>query len=151
MNRRDLIALFAGAPVSLVNVSSMAQAAAELPVEQLFKKQSFRGAVLSPNQQFMAALAPANGRTNAMIYSIETRKALRLTNLSGSDVNSIFWANDKRVIFTTGDQQGVEFRGDGGLFAVDVDGTNPMTLVKPFLTGSSVSQVPRVTDRKSVV
>jgi len=157
MNRRDLMAMFAGAPFAAVGFPAVAQTKGELPVEILFKKPALGaasrsldglgtgGAVLSPDGRHLAALATANGRINLLVYNFEKRAATRLTNLSSSDIATLVWANNKRVIFSTGDQQGVEFRGDGGLFGVDIDGSNPVTLVKPFFTGSSVSAVPRVT------
>jgi dipeptidyl aminopeptidase/acylaminoacyl peptidase len=146
MNRRDLMALFVGAPFAVTGLDAAAQAGAELPIQAFFRKPSFLGAVLSPDRKLMAALSPVNERFNLVIYDIEKRTATRLTNLSGSDVNTVAWANDRRVIFTTGDQQGKEFRGDGGLFAINIDGSDPATLVKPFVTGSSVSRVPRITN-----
>jgi dipeptidyl aminopeptidase/acylaminoacyl peptidase len=101
--------------------------------------------VLSPDCRHLAALSPYNGRINLTIYDVKKRSAVRLTNLTGSNVNSVSWANNKRVIFTTGNQQGRGFRGDGGLFAIDIDGNLPVTLVKPFVTGTSMSRVPRIT------
>jgi dipeptidyl aminopeptidase/acylaminoacyl peptidase len=146
MKRRDYLALIAAAPLSplLARAQGLATAA-ELPVEQLFRKPAYRGAVLSPDQRQMAVLAPANGRTNLAVIDVEKRSAIRLTSLSGSDITRVVWANNRRVIFSTGDEQGVEFRGDGGLFAIDIDGSNPTTLVKPFATGTSISFVPRQT------
>ena len=106
MDRRDVMALFVGVPFGVTCLNAVAQANAELPVETLFKKPSFVGAVLSPDRKQMAALLPADGRYSLAVYDLEKRSAASLTNLSGSDVNSVSWANDRRVIFTTGDHQG---------------------------------------------
>jgi dipeptidyl aminopeptidase/acylaminoacyl peptidase len=145
MNRRDFVTLLSGVPVAAAFEIASAQTTAEMSVEDFFRKPAFGGASLSPDQLNLAAIVPANGRFNLVIYNLEARKALRITDLSSVDVASVQWANNQRVIFTTGDQQGKEFRGDGGLFAADVDGKNATVLVKPFLTGSSVSYVPRIT------
>ena len=116
----------------------------ELPIENFFAKPSYGSLVMSPSQRYMAAVAPANNRFQLVVIDTEQRSGTRVTNLQRSDVASVLWANDNQLLFTTGDQQGFDFRSDGGLFIVDRDGKNGRTLVEPlFNTGSYVPRVTR--------
>ncbi len=130
---------------ALAQVAPATPQATEIPVEVLFKKAAFRRIVLSPDGKFLAALAPVNGRQNLAIVDLEKRAGTMLTNFSTGDVNTVFWASNNRLIYTTGDQQGLEFRGDGGLFAIDRNGDNPRTLVKPVREDSALKYVFRET------
>ena len=105
-----------------------AQPVAQIPVEVLFKSEGTKQLVLSPDQKFMAAITPRNGRQNLAVIDVEKRTGTLLTNFEESDVRSVRWVNNNRLIYTTGDQQGLEFRGDGGLFAINRDATLPRTL-----------------------
>ena len=131
--------------VGLSAIAADPSTRSEIPVNVLFKKASYGGAVLSPSMRFLAALAPVNGRRNVVIVDLEKRSAFVLTSYEVRDVESLFWANEDRLLYTTGDQQGLEFRGDGGLFAVNRDGKNPKTLVEPLVNSSSFRFVYRVT------
>ena len=114
--------------------TTLAQGAAPapIPVETLFAKSSYRQLILSPDGKLMAALAPADGRQNILVIDLDKRTGTRVTGLKEADVTSVFWANDHRLIFTTGDLRGLEYRSDGGLFAIDVDGGYERKLVAPF-------------------
>ncbi len=140
-----LFAFVIGPTAALAQTVPAISPVAEIPVETLFKRAAFRRIVLSPDQKFMAALAPANGRQNLVVIDLEKHSGNVLTSFSTGDVNTIFWASNERLIFTTGDQQGLEFRGDGGLFAINRDGSNARTLVKPALEDSAVKFVLRLT------
>ncbi|MBI3368818.1 MAG: S9 family peptidase [Burkholderiales bacterium] len=83
---------------------------------------------------------PLNGRYNLVVVDLAEKKPLVLTRFEKGDVLSMFWANDERLLYTTGDQQGLELYGDGGLFAVNRDGANPRTLVEPVVGWSSVAK-----------
>ncbi|MEP7300636.1 MAG: S9 family peptidase [Caldimonas sp.] len=122
-----------------------AQAVDQIPVESLFKKAAYGGAVLSPNERYLAAITTVNARRNVVIIDLEKRAASVLTSYDARDVERVFWANDERLLYTTGDLQGVEFRGDGGLFSVNRDGKNPKILVEPLNSNSAARFVYRVT------
>ena len=128
-----------------VSFAQQPTAASEIPVQTLFRKPAYSGLVLSPNQRYLAALAPINGRRNVVVVDLQSRSASMLTSYEVRDVNTIFWANDDRLLYTTGDQQGLEFRGDGGLFAVDRDGKNPKVLVEPLVSANGVRFIYRTT------
>ena len=117
--------------------------AAEIPVEVLFKKAQNRSIVQSPDQRFLAAITNYKGRQNVVVVDLEKRASTLVTTFADVDVSRVVWANNERLLVTTGDSQGVEFRSDGGLFAVDRDGARPRTLVEPFL--SKLSFVLRLT------
>ena len=106
-----------------------------IPIETMFKTPAYRGLTLSPNGKYMAATVQFNDRQNLVVLDIEKKSAYALTAFKEADVRSFRWANDDRIVFTTGDEQGKEFRGDGGLFGVDRDGKNLRTLVEPFFGG----------------
>jgi dipeptidyl aminopeptidase/acylaminoacyl peptidase len=121
---------------------------AQPALEDFFSKPAYGSLVLSPGQRHLAALVPAGGRRNLAVVDLDTRAAALVTAFTGSDVNTVFWARDDRLLFTTGDQQGLEFRGDGGLFAVDRDGSNARVLVEPLAArGAYVARLTQVLAR----
>ena len=138
VSNRGLAAVVLGAWLSLGTAwAQPATAVAQIPVETLFKKTAHRNIILSPDQKFMAAVAPANGRQNLLVIDLEKRSGVLLTSFSNVDVRRVSWANNQRLVYSTGDQQGLEFRTDGGLFGIDRDGKNPRMLVEPFSGGTS--------------
>ncbi len=146
MFKQFLVALvFCAALPSGVN----AQAAVETPplisVETMFKPPAYLRLALSPNGKYMAALVRFNDRQNLTVLDIEKRVAYALTAFKETDVDTIRWATDDRILYTTGDLQGKEFRGDGGLFAIDRDGKNESMLVEPFVVNNKIKLVLRVT------
>lgn len=103
-----------------------------IPVETMFKRAAYDLLTLSPNGKYMAATVPLNDRSNLVVLDMEKKSATVLTNFKESDVFRIFWANDDRIIYATGDMQGKDFRTVGGLYAIDRDGKSPVTLVEPL-------------------
>jgi dipeptidyl aminopeptidase/acylaminoacyl peptidase len=106
----------------------------EIPVETLFRKSEFRSLTLSPNGKLLAAIAPLKGRYNLAVIDIGQKKIMRITAFDSTDVSRYLWVSDERLVFTTGDQQGFEFRADGGVFAINIDGSDARTLNPPILT-----------------
>ncbi|MAR96136.1 MAG: hypothetical protein CMG17_00655 [Candidatus Marinimicrobia bacterium] len=73
--------------------------------------------------------------------------SVRVTQLRSQNVSGFFWANNERIIFTTGGDQlnGITGAIDSiGLYAVNKDGTKPKQLVKPedALTSKIISTIP---------
>lgn len=117
-------------------------------LEDFFSKPAYGSLVLSPGQRHLAAVVPSRGRRNLAIVDVDSRAASLVTAFTSLDVNTVFWASDERLLFTTGDQQGLEFRGDGGLFAVDRDGGNARALVEPWVArGAFVARLTQVLAR----
>ena len=110
-------------------------AAQEIPVETLFKRSEFRTVTLSPNGKLLAAIAPFKGRNNLAVIDLEKKQLMRVTAFQDSDVNNYFWANNERLVFVTGDEQGFEFRGNGGVFAVNIDGSQDRELNPTLRSG----------------
>lgn len=152
LNRREILAT--ASILGLVPVAASAQQNASLigpagvpliPVETLFRKPAYRNVVLSPSGRLFAATIPLLGRYNLVVIDLADKKPAVLTRFEKADVNSVFWAAEDRLLYTTGDQQGLEFRGDGGLFAVNTDGSNSRTLVEPFMLENVAKFVFRMT------
>ncbi len=102
--------------------------AAQLPLEDFFKKSQFTGFQLSPNGKELAALAPLNGRMNVVIIDLATRKPRAVTGVTEQDVSGFLWATNERILFFM-DKDGSE---SFGIFAVNTDGTMLRTLVEPL-------------------
>lgn len=113
----------------------LAAHAQEIPVETFFKKAEYGSIQLSPNGKLLGAVVPVKGRFNLAIMDMDKRSLTRLTGLDETDVAGYFWIGNERLVFSTADQQGFESRGDGGLYAINVDGSNPRELSKPFRSG----------------
>ena len=114
--------------------------AEEIPVETLFRKPEFGNVVLSPSTRLLAAIAPYKGRNNIVVLDLDKKSLKRVTAAADTDVSRYFWLGNERLVFVTGDQQGFEFRGDGGVYAVDVDGSNARELNKPSRAKSGEGQ-----------
>jgi dienelactone hydrolase len=96
-----------------------------ISIAELFRRPQYAEMKVSPDGRRIAALAPVGGRQNLVIIQVSPRSAKALSGLATRDIVDFWWINDKRILFRTG-SLGVrdsEARG-GGLFAVDVDGSN---------------------------
>jgi dipeptidyl aminopeptidase/acylaminoacyl peptidase len=140
-----MLAAGAGLLIGGLPAGSRAQPRVELPVEDFFRKRTYSGLLFSPGQRYIAAIAPSGGRRQLAVIDYEKKGAARLTSFTAVDVNRVYWASDTRLLFTTGDEQGLDFRSDGGLFAIDVDGKNSRTLVEPLVSTTQIRFVPRFT------
>ncbi|MGZ5036791.1 MAG: alpha/beta hydrolase family protein [Usitatibacter sp.] len=95
----------------------------KLSIETLFKPAQYASMRLSPKGDYLAALAPVEGKQNIVVIDLASRKAYALTNLTTRDVIRADWINDKRLMFQTGTigEQVFDARG-GGILAIDRDG-----------------------------
>ncbi len=149
MKRRELLA--AAPALSLLSSTVEAQSQTGpagvplIPVKTMFRRANYRNIALSPSGKFMAATVALNGRQNLVLVDLAGNQPTVLTRFALGDVNTVFWANDERLLYTTGDQQGLEFYGDGGLFAIDRDGRNQRVMVEPFMSDNAVKLVYRMT------
>src|SRR5688572_2184378 len=103
--------------------------------EPFFKHADLDDAELSPSGKLLAALSPVNGRKALVAMDLATRKPWVVTTVDGSDICSLTWVNDKRLVFSVCDFQSAlgEQRG-GGLFAIDVDGSD-FRILAPTIKG----------------
>jgi dipeptidyl aminopeptidase/acylaminoacyl peptidase len=101
-------------------------AAERIPVETFFRKPEFAALSLSPSGNYLAALAPVQGRLNLHIIDVATMTPSRITAIK-DDINSYVWKSDDRLLFTMDDDGNESF----GLFGINRDGTGLRTLVTP--------------------
>ena len=110
---------------ALIGVSLTAKAQV-IPVEDFFRHSKFSGATLSPNGQFLAAIAPVNGRQNLVVVDLKGKSSVAVTAFAKADVINPRWVNNKRLVYSTADfQAGLGEQRGGGLYAIDRDGQAP--------------------------
>ena len=127
-----LVALTAASSVFILSgVTTFAQtaaaASAKVPaVEDFFRHSKFASATLSPSGQFLAALAPVNGRLNLVVVDLKGKSSVAVTAFKESDVSNIRWVNNKRLVYSTIDlKAGLGEQRGGGFYAIDRDGQAP--------------------------
>jgi dipeptidyl aminopeptidase/acylaminoacyl peptidase len=115
----------AGTAALLAALASQLLAAQAIPVERFMQLPAFARPSLSPDAKSVAVLARSRGRLNLILYELDSKKAVALTNFDDQDVISAHWVNDRRIVFSVGDYfDPSNFSGarSGGLYAVDRDG-----------------------------
>lgn len=126
---------------------SFSVAADQVPLEDFFKKAQFAGFQISPDGNYVAALAPINSRRNVVVFDLATRNMKPVTGVKDRDVNGFMWANNDRILFFM-DKDGNEATG---IYAVNKDGSKPRTLVEPveneLRRGARVIKITRILDR----
>jgi dipeptidyl aminopeptidase/acylaminoacyl peptidase len=118
--------------VSASHAQATVATATRPPVEAFFEHPSFRGAALSPNGRYLAALSGAKDKRDFLVViDLETMKPTVVAAYNDSDVDRFRWVNNDRLVYQVGDNtvgQG-DTRYYPGLFAVDKDGGRAMQLV----------------------
>lgn len=122
---------------SALVLSPIVTSAQEIPVETLFKRGEFRALILSPDGKKVAAISPYKGKFNLAVVDLEKNQLKRVTGFDFTDVNSYFWVGNERLVFSTGDQQGFDFRGNGAVYAINVDGSESRELNPPISAQAS--------------
>jgi dipeptidyl aminopeptidase/acylaminoacyl peptidase len=124
-------------------VAATATAPVLLPTESFFQNPTFFNAALSPDGRHVGMLVGTPGKKTVLaVMDIEHRKPWVVGQFE-SDVGGFRWVNDKRVVFYMRDQDiapGETMTG-AGLFAVNLDGSEPRELVTrktPFGRGPQV-------------
>ena len=126
-------------------------AQARLSIEDLWRPPQYLNPTLSHNGRYFAARFPLNGRLNLAVVDLETMKPTVLTNYKDSDVVSVDWVGNERLVFTLGkfNAPSGPFREEGGgLFMVSRDGKESRQLSPTFQemlrgTDDKLSLVPR--------
>jgi dipeptidyl aminopeptidase/acylaminoacyl peptidase len=116
---------FARLAAALLLAVAAGALAEPLSVERLFQKARFAAMTISPDGKTIAALAPVGPHQNLVLLDAATKKPTPLTNFSDRDIVSVSWVNSRRLMVRTGSigVRDFDFRG-GGLFAIDIDGSD---------------------------
>lgn len=97
----------------------------ELPVESFFKNYQYNEVKLSPDGNWLAALAPTKKRVGLVVVDLQKRAAQCVYADRTADVHWFEWANTNRLLFSFS-KEGYLI---GGLMAVNRDGSRLRTLV----------------------
>lgn len=116
---------------SLISFGNLAIAYSEeiplIPLRDFFRNPEKAGYSLSPDGEYFAFLAPWENRLNIFIQKFSETEAKRITSVTDRDLVGYFWASNERIVYAR-DQAGEE---NFHLFAVNIDGSNPVDLT-PF-------------------
>ena len=120
--------------ISLFRIFALCQAltfcvplgqAEKLPIETFFKAPEFRRMRLSPDGKWLAAIAPQEGKNNLVTIRLSDRKTFGCTRETENEVTSFMWVSNTRLIFEMKNKNNFP---NGGLYAVNRDGTKPKVL-----------------------
>ena len=103
----------------------------KIPIETFFKPSQYGAMQISPDGKRIAALAPVNGRQNLVMLDLDAKKAVPLTALDNKDIVTLQWLNADRLLVGTGTiGTRVDDSRGGGLYAVNVDGSNVRQVIE---------------------
>ncbi|MDL1860903.1 S9 family peptidase [Betaproteobacteria bacterium PRO7] len=109
---------------------AQAKPPATTSVDDFFRHDRYAGLALSPDGQFIAALAPVNGRRNVAVLDLKAGSVAVITSLRERDVRTVRWINNERLVFDLIDlQSGLGEQRPSGLFAINRDGKEARELV----------------------
>jgi dipeptidyl aminopeptidase/acylaminoacyl peptidase len=110
-----------------------AQSEAPPPPADLFRLPQVTDAELSPGGRYVAMLQRgASQRSQLSIIDLTTpEKVETLAPMDDVDVHSVHWVTDDRLVFDIIDWTGRRSTANGGLFAVDRDGSHFLPLIAP--------------------
>jgi dipeptidyl aminopeptidase/acylaminoacyl peptidase len=110
----------------------VAYADKSIPVADFFKKAQYGGRpILSPDGKSIAVLTPRNGHFVLAVIQLDTRTPRVVASDPDWDITGVQWVNNQRLVFslTKGSEVVAEDEDGGGLFAVNVDGSEFRKLV----------------------
>jgi acetyl esterase/lipase len=124
---RRLIEIVRTTAVAAVACAAAADGRAQPPpAEDFFREPMVANAKLSPDGAHLAvtALGP-NGRVALMVADLSQPLQLRgLAAFDRADVRNFSWVNNGRLVYDMQDLQSARQLGNGGLFAIDLDGSH---------------------------
>ena len=118
--------------VASSTLSASAIADSSIPVADFFKKSTYSGRpLLSPDGSQIAVLTPRNGRFVLAVIDLATNKPRVVASDPDWNITNVRWINNKRLTFslTKGSEVVLEQNLGGGLFAVNIDGSDFRKLV----------------------
>jgi dipeptidyl aminopeptidase/acylaminoacyl peptidase len=120
-----LVSAFVGFAAVFLAVAVAAEDANPIPPEPFFKHDDYGELKLSPSGKYIGALVPVQGRVRLAVIDLETKASLVAAAMDGDDIDTFYWVNDGRLVFTVMDlQAGLGEQHGEGLFAVNRDGTD---------------------------
>lgn len=116
-------------------ISAETKPAEAIPLEDFARKYQFLDIKISPTGQYIAATSQEDsGNVSLTVIEISTNKVLSNQYLKGKDtIRNFYWANNDRLIFEVARMVGALDKPNyaGELFAVNADGSKPITLTGP--------------------
>jgi dienelactone hydrolase len=103
------------------------------PAADFFRYPDVAGEQLSPDGRYVAVLhRGASGRTQLAMLDLAAAADMKtIATFPDADVHSVHWVGDDRLVFDILDLTGQRSTGNGGLFAVDRDGSHFLALIAP--------------------
>lgn len=110
--------------IFMISMSSMAQKAPLIPLEDFFKNPEKTSYNISPDGKYISFMAPYESRMNIFVQKVGSKKVTRLTSETARDIAGYYWANNSRILYIN-DNGGDE---NFALFGVDMNGKNQKCL-----------------------
>ena len=99
------------------------------PTESFFRLPQFASAALNPDRTHLAFLREVQGRMNLLVMNLATRQLTNLAGFDNADVVQYRWINADRLMYHVLDiRVGIGQSDKQGIFAINRDGTAPLTL-----------------------
>ena len=103
--------------------------AAPPPVEAFFQDAEFAYASMSPDGRAVAVRVGAPGvRTGLVVFDLATMTPRVVSRNPQSDVDMVWWVSEKRIAFSVVNIPPATIGSTNGLYAIDVDGSDPRGL-----------------------
>lgn len=121
--RATLVASIVCSAASVAAAEGQAQRPA---AEDFFRLPMVARAALCPDGSYLAVTAAGpNGRLALMVADLSKPLQLRgLANFERADVGDFHWVNNRRLVYDARDLKSARETGNGGLFAIDLDGSH---------------------------
>ncbi len=101
---------------------------------------------LSPDGDYLAMLASGDdGRVHLLVAGTSNLADLRtIAAYVDADIRDFYWVNDRRLVYSVMDLQEKTSVANGGLFAIDRDGSDERTLIAASFRFSAFAPCPDV-------
>jgi dipeptidyl aminopeptidase/acylaminoacyl peptidase len=132
--------------------AGLAQAQTPPPTEAYIALPGFASPQLSPDGKHVAAIVSPDGKTPALVIIDTARptEAMPLKAFAEADIRSVFWLDDKRLVFDVRERADGEGRSvANGLWAINSDGSDFKVWADPGGWGGGKTQATKVMDANS--